>query len=93
MRIYVGRLALTTSEQELHDVFQPYKPQSVAIITDRETGESRGFGFVEIQDPAQGRQAIADLDGKDLGGRAIQVNEAKERNVQSAPSGGRPARW
>jgi RNA recognition motif-containing protein len=91
MRIYVGGLAFATSEQELKDVFAPYTPQSVRIITDRETGESRGFGFVEITDAGVAKKAIAELNGTSLGGRSLQVNEARER--ESRPAAGGPRRW
>jgi RNA recognition motif-containing protein len=91
VRIYVGQLAFAVSEQQLKEVFEPYSPQSVRIIVDRETGESRGFGFVEISDAATAKKAIAELNGTNLGGRALQVNEARERETR--PAAGGPRRW
>jgi cold-inducible RNA-binding protein len=93
MRIYVGRLAFSTSEQELKDLFAPYSPGSVRIITDRETGESRGFGFVEIADATAAKKAITNLNGTELGGRALQINEARERDDRGGRDSGGPRRW
>jgi RNA recognition motif-containing protein len=88
MRIYVGGLSFQTSESQLADFFAAYSPQSVRIITDRETGESRGFGFVEIADAALANRAIAAVNGTELGGRTLQVNEARERADRGPSRGG-----
>jgi RNA recognition motif-containing protein len=81
MNIFVGNLPFTASESDLRGVFAEYgEIESVAIITDRDTGRSRGFGFVELAADARSQDAIRDLDGMDLGGRNIKVNEAKPRS-------------
>ena len=80
MNIYVGNLSYSLSEQELRDAFAAHGDvSSVKILTDRETGRSRGFGFVEMPNQNEGETAIAQLNGKDLGGRALRVNEARPR--------------
>ncbi len=87
-RIYVGNLPWSATEQEIRDFFSRFgEVHSVAIITDRETGRSRGFGFVEMED-ADADQAISGADGKDFGGRPLRVNEARERERRPS-SGGR----
>jgi RNA recognition motif-containing protein len=79
-RIYVGNLPFSSTEDELREVFGRYGTvASVAIITDRDTGRPRGFGFVEMADAAEAAAAIQALDGSDLGGRNLRVNEAQER--------------
>lgn len=81
--IYVGNLPFTITEDELREMFSPYGTVSnVSIITDRMTGRSRGFGFVEMADDSAARAAVEGLNGKDMGGRALTVNEAR-------PKGGR----
>lgn len=81
MNIFVGNLPFTASESDLRGIFAEYgEIESVAIITDRDTGRSRGFGFVELGADARSQDAIRDLDGMDLGGRNIKVNEAKPRS-------------
>ena len=80
MRIFVGNLAFTTTEEELRRFFEPYGiVERVQIITDRETGRPRGFGFVEMPDASAARAAIAGLQGTPLGGRILSVNEARPR--------------
>lgn len=80
MRIYVGNLAYSVTEDELRSAFSEYGDvSSVNVITDRDTGRSKGFGFVEIDDNARGSEAIAALNETDLGGRALRVNEARPR--------------
>lgn len=86
MKIYVGNLPWSTTDQELSEMFSDAGAVSSAtVITDRETGRSRGFGFVEMDDDEAANKAIADLNGKDMGGRPLRVNEANERK--------RPNRW
>tara|TARA_B100001167_G_C16553080_1_gene204392 strand:- start:213 stop:464 length:252 start_codon:yes stop_codon:yes gene_type:complete len=80
MNIYVGNLSYTLEESELQDAFAEFgEVSSVKILTDRETGRSRGFGFVEMPNQAEGEAAVAQLNGKDVGGRALRVNEARPR--------------
>ncbi len=87
MKLYVGNLAFTTTEQELKALFEPYGVTSASLVMDRETGRPRGFGFVEL-DNEQGAAAIAGLNGKNIGGRDLTVNEAKPRESRTAGSGG-----
>jgi RNA recognition motif-containing protein len=79
--IYVGNLPFTATEEQVNDLFAPYgEVYRVSLITDRETGRPRGFGFVEMEDePADA--AIAALDSTDFGGRTLRVNAARERGA------------
>ena len=80
MNIYVGNLPFSATESDIRDLFGKYGTvDSVAIVLDRETGRPRGFGFVELAPDARAQDAIRDLNGTDLQGRAIKVNEAKPR--------------
>jgi RNA recognition motif-containing protein len=80
MNIYVGNLSYDMSEDALREAFAEYGDVSSAkILSDRETGRSRGFGFVEMPNQSEGEAAIAQLNGKDVGGRALRVNEARPR--------------
>jgi RNA recognition motif-containing protein len=80
MNIYVGNLSYGMSEDELRDAFGAFgEVSSVKILMDRETGRSRGFGFVEMPNTAEAETAIAQLNGKDLGGLALRINEARPR--------------
>ena len=80
MNIYVGNLPFSATESDMRDLFAEYGTvDSVAIVLDRETGRPRGFGFVELATDARAQDAIRDLNGTDLQGRAIKVNEAKPR--------------
>jgi len=89
MRIFVGNLARDVTEAELQQAFAEFgHVSSVAIPKDRETGEPRGFGFVEMPADAEARSALAGLSGRVLKGRALRVDEARPREA-SAPSGGR----
>ncbi len=86
MRIFVGNLAWTTTEEELHRLFYGYGAvERTQIITDRETGRSRGFGFVEMPNATEAHAAIVGLHGTSLGGRALTVNEAREREERGGP--------
>ena len=81
MKLYVGNLSFNTSNQDLNDIFAEIGPvQSSNIIEDRETGRSRGFGFVEMTNQADGERAIAELNGKEIDGRELKVNEAKPQS-------------
>jgi len=89
MKLYVGNLAFQTSSEELQTLFaQAGTVESVSLIEDRETGRSRGFGFVEMSTKEEGAAAIQQFNGKDLGGRALNVNEAKPREDRSGGGGG-----
>jgi RNA recognition motif-containing protein len=89
MNIYVGNLPRATTEEELRKLFEPHgEVSTVAVIKDKFSGESRGFGFVEMPDITSARAAIAALGGKDMGGRALNVNEAKPK-TEGGRGGGR----
>ena len=80
MKLYVGNLSYGTTEEELRDAFAAHgTPDSVKIIVDRETGRSKGFGFVEFADDQQAKAAMSALNGKEFGGRTLTVNEARPR--------------
>jgi RNA recognition motif-containing protein len=88
MKLYVGNLAFQTSSEELQSLFaQAGTVESVSLIEDRETGRSRGFGFVEMSTKEEGAAAIQQFNGKDLGGRALNVNEAKPREDRGGGGG------
>jgi len=79
-KLYVGNLPWSATEQELRELFGEFgSVESVAVITDRETGRSRGFGFIEIDSADGADKAIEQLDGRDFGGRALRVNEAQPK--------------
>jgi cold-inducible RNA-binding protein len=87
-RIYVGNIPFTTTEAELRDLFGRHgSVESVKVITDRETGRPRGFAFVEMDANGAG-EAIRALDGTELGGRSLRVNEAQERSGGGGGGGG-----
>jgi len=78
--LFVGNLPFTATEDELRDLFSAFgEIQQVRIMTDRDTGKSRGFAFVEMADDDAAAKAISDLNGKELGGRALTINEARPR--------------
>jgi RNA recognition motif-containing protein len=90
MKLYVGNLSFQTSSEELQTLFaQAGTVESVSLIEDRETGRSRGFGFVEMSSKEEGAAAIEKFNGQDLGGRALNVNEAKPREDRGGGGGGR----
>ncbi|MDD2486344.1 MAG: RNA-binding protein [bacterium] len=92
-RLYVGNLAYGVDNTELENLFRPYGTvKSATIITDRDTGRSKGFGFVEMSSDAEAEAAIKDLNGKEASGRVLTVNEARprmEREERGAGKGGR----
>lgn len=93
MNIYVGNLARQTTEAELRQAFEAYgRIDSLAIIKDKFTGESRGFAFVEMPNKEEGDAAIAGLNGQGLGGRNLSVNEARPREDRGGGGGGRGGR-
>ncbi len=80
MKLYVGNLSFETSSNELQTLFaQTGTVESVSLIEDRETGRSRGFGFIEMSTKEEGAAAIDKFNGQELGGRTLKVNEAKQR--------------
>ena len=81
MKIYVGNLSWTADENELRDAFAAHgEVTSLQVITDRETGRSRGFAFVEMANDAEAKDAISAMNNKEIDGRQLKVNEAKPRN-------------
>ena len=79
--IFVGNLSFNTNEDELRQIFEGYgQVERVSILTDRETGRSRGFGFVEMNSDEDGEKAITALNGSQVGGRTINVNEARPKS-------------
>ena len=88
MRIYVGNLPYSIGEDELREMFAPFgQVASANVITDRDSGQSKGFGFVEMASSTEAQAAIAGLNGKEMNGRALTVNEARPRADRD--SGGR----
>ncbi|RPI21966.1 MAG: RNA-binding protein [Actinobacteria bacterium] len=84
MNIYVGNLPFDATEADLRGLFADYGTiTSAAVVTDRDTGRSRGFGFVELADEALAGKAIGNLDGHDWNGRRLTVNQARPRNARS----------
>lgn len=89
MNIYVGNLSFETGDAELRAAFEAHgEVTSASVITDRDTGRSRGFGFVEMPSADQARAAIQALNGTELGGRTLNVNEARPRGDSRGGSGG-----
>jgi RNA recognition motif-containing protein len=89
MKLYVGNLAFATSSQDLQELFaQAGTVESASVVEDRETGRSRGFGFVEMSSKEEGAAAISQFNGKEVNGRALNVNEAKPREPRSGGGGG-----
>ena len=89
MKLYVGNLAFDTTSNELQTLFaQAGTVESVSLIEDRETGRSRGFGFVEMQTKEEGNAAVAQFNGTEFAGRALKVNEAKPRESRGNGNGG-----
>jgi len=89
MNIYVGNLSYTTDDRELEDLFAPFGDiTSARVITDRETGRSKGFGFVEMPDRAQAEAAIEGLNGNEIDGRELRINEARPREERPRGGGG-----
>ena len=87
--IFVGNLDFNTTEDELRQLFEVHgQVDRVSIMTDRETGRSRGFGFVEMASAEDGEKAIAALNGSQVGGRTLNVNEARPKPERSGGGGG-----
>ena len=89
-KLYVGNLSFSIGDQELREAFSPHGDLlSASVVTDRETGQSRGFGFVEFGSTNEGEAAIAAMNGASLDGRALNVNVAKPREGGGGGGGGR----
>ncbi len=87
--LYVGNLPHSTTEAELRNLFEAHGAvDKVSMVTDRETGRSRGFAFVEMTDAGEAEKAIAALNGTELGGRALKINEAKPKTDRPGGGGG-----
>jgi len=100
--VFVGNMSFQTTEGELRVMFEPFgEITRVNVITDRDTGRARGFAFVEMTNDEEAVKAIAALNGKEVGGRALNVNEARPKTERSGPrssgggygSGSRGQRW
>jgi len=91
VNLFVGNLACTTTEQDLRELFEPYGTvETVRMMTDRETGRSRGFGFVEMPDSRAAHSALDALNGTQVAGRTLTVNEARPQEPRREP---RQPRW
>jgi len=89
MTIYVGKLSYEVTEEDLRLAFEPFgQVESVAIIKNKRSGQSKGFGFVEMASKAEGQSAIDGLNGKELKGRALSVNEARPRTENRGSGAG-----
>ena len=89
MKLYVGNLSFQSSSQDLEELFATIGTvESATVVEDRETGRSRGFGFVEMSSQEDGEKAIAEFNGTEFGGREIKVNEAKPREDRGGRGGG-----
>jgi RNA recognition motif-containing protein len=88
MKLYVGNLSFQTSSDDLQQLFaQAGTVESASVVEDRETGRSRGFGFVEMSSKEEGQAAIQQFNGHEIGGRALNVNEAKPREDRGGGGG------
>jgi cold-inducible RNA-binding protein len=89
MKLYVGNLSFDTTENDLQDLFEQHgQVGEVSLMMDRMTGRSRGFAFVTMNDNAQATAAVAALNGKDLNGRTLNINEARPREERPRSGGG-----
>jgi RNA recognition motif-containing protein len=89
MKLYVGNLSFQTSSEDLQQLFsQAGTVESASVVEDRDTGRSRGFGFVEMSSNEEGQAAIAQFNGKEVNGRSLTVNEAKPREDRGGNRGG-----
>ena len=87
--IFVGNLSFSATEDAVRSMFQAYGTiERVSLVTDRNTGQARGFGFVEMTNDAEAERAIAELNGRELDGRALNVNEARPKEDRGGGGGG-----
>jgi RNA recognition motif-containing protein len=87
--IFVGNLSFSATEESIRSLFEAYGAvERVSVVTDRDTGQPRGFGFVEMTNDAEAEKAIAALNGRELGGRDLNVNEARPKTERSGGGGG-----
>jgi cold-inducible RNA-binding protein len=94
MKLYVGNLSYTTTQDTLQAEFSTHgQVEEVAVITDRETGRPRGFAFVTMANDEEGRAAIETLNGREVDGRTITVNEARPKTERGGGGGGGGRRW
>ena len=92
--IFVGNLDFSATEDSIRSLFQPYGAiERVSVATDRDTGRSRGFAFVEMTDPAEADRAIEALNGTELGGRSLNINEARPKTNGGGSRERRSSRW
>jgi cold-inducible RNA-binding protein len=93
-KLYVGNLSYGATEGTIRSLFEQHGAvEGVNLITDRDTGRSKGFGFVEMTNDAEAQRAITALNGKEIDGRALTVNEARPKEERSGGGGGRRSRW
>jgi RNA recognition motif-containing protein len=93
MKLYVGNLSYTTNDSTLNELFSPFgQVESARVITDRDSGTSKGFGFVEMSN-SDAQKAMGALNGREIDGRAIRVNEAKPQESRTGGGGGGRGRY
>ena len=93
MKLYVGNMSFTITEADLQHMFEQFgSVTEIKVITDRETGQPRGFAFVTMSNDPEGRAAIKSLDGKEFGGRSLKVSEARPKDDRPTRSSSRPRR-
>jgi RNA recognition motif-containing protein len=93
-KLYVGNLNYGATESTIRSLFENYGAvETVNVITDRDTGRSKGFGFVEMTSDAEAERAISALNGKEIDGRALTVNEARPKEDRAGGGGGGRSRW
>jgi RNA recognition motif-containing protein len=93
-KVFVGNLDFNATEDSIRSLFQPYGAiESVRVATDRDTGRSRGFAFVEMTDPAEADRAIEALNGTEMGGRSLNINEARPKTNGGGHRERRSPRW
>ena len=89
MKLYVGGLAYAVTDKDLEEMFAAVgKVDTAVVIKDRDSGQSKGFGFVEMSDDAEAQKAIADLNGKEVSGRSLTVNQARPQEPRTGGGGG-----
>jgi RNA recognition motif-containing protein len=91
-KIYIGNITFDTTEQSLRSLFEPYGTvDRVNLVTDRDTGQPRGFGFIEMPNDAEAEKAMAAVNGRAVGGRTLAVNEARPKTERPGGRGDRPS--